>query len=95
MKVHARKAQTMFDVARTQFYLALSSSDSVRAGAVAECLTTVQAIFDTYRSPTPIQDYQTYRSQSNHLAHVHQSLFDATLLKLRCLVTVTEDLAQA
>ena len=33
MKVHACKAETMFDIARTSFYFAISSTDSLQINA--------------------------------------------------------------
>ena len=54
-----------------------------------------QNIFDTYRSPTAIQDYSTYQDQTGQLALVHKVIIDTSLLKLRCLLSVKSDTAAA
>mmetsp|Transcript_4980 Transcript_4980/g.6638 ORF Transcript_4980/g.6638 Transcript_4980/m.6638 type:complete len:84 (-) Transcript_4980:9-260(-) len=79
----------MVDAARATFYLALASEGTPEQQSLgSECLSACQSIFETYMSPTPIQDYTTYREQAGYLAQVHQALTDTALLKLRCHMTV-------
>ena len=85
----------MFDVARAFFYVALSSEGDPKNSAVAQCMNTVENIFVTYLSPTPMEDYQKFSGQNCHLAKVHQVLIDTTLLKLQCLLSVKKDVQQA